>query len=88
MVSSKSGNSNANKDINLIELNPDQQGTVVRINAGRRAVQRLSGLGIVPGTTIKKLSQAPFRGPVQIQVRGSRLALGRGLALKIIVQIS
>ncbi|MBD3353071.1 MAG: ferrous iron transport protein A [Candidatus Lokiarchaeota archaeon] len=65
---------------------PKVSGVVVQVNAGRRAVQRLSGLGITPGTEITKMSQAPFRGPVQISVRGSRLALGRGLAHKIIIR--
>jgi len=59
--------------------------TVVSINSGLRAKQRLSQLGIVPGVKIVKKKSAPFRGPVQIDVRGSSLVLGRGLAAKIIV---
>ena len=49
-------------------------------------VQRLSGLGIVPGTTVRILSGAPFHGPLQIEVRGTRIVLGRGLAAKILVR--
>lgn len=59
---------------------------VVQVQSGVRAAQRLSELGILPGTTIRKISQAPFRGPLQIEVRGTRLAIGRGIAQKIMVK--
>ena len=58
---------------------------VAHIRAGFKATQRLSGMGITPGTEIQVLSQAPFRGPIQILVRGTRLAIGYGLAMKIFV---
>ena len=58
---------------------------VLSVNAGRGAKQRLANLGIVPGVTIVKKKSAPFRGPVNIEVRGTSLVLGRGLAAKIVV---
>ena len=70
--------------LNDLELN--DEATVLQIQAGFRATQRLSGMGITPGVIIKKISQAPFHGPIQILVRGSRLALGQGLAHKIFLQ--
>ena len=73
------------EEISLVNLADDKTGNVQRIVAGRNAVMRLSGLGITPGTVIKRLSSAPFRGPIQIEVRGTRLAIGRGLASKIII---
>jgi hypothetical protein len=33
------------------------------------------------------VERAPFRGPVLVEVNGSRLALGRGIASKIRVEI-
>ncbi len=71
--------------VTLAELYLNDTARVEEIHAGQRATQRLSGMGITPGTKIKVLSQAPFRGPVQIEVRGTRLALGQGLVRKIIV---
>ena len=59
--------------------------TVVSVNAGMGAKSRLADLGIVPGTKIIKRKAAPFNGPVEIDVKGSSLVIGRGLALKIIV---
>ncbi len=75
-----------NPTFSLIDLHNEELGEVVHINAGCRATQRLSGLGITPGTVIKRLSSAPFRGPIQIEVRKTRLAIGRGLASKIFLK--
>ncbi|MBD3255622.1 MAG: hypothetical protein GF383_11055 [Candidatus Lokiarchaeota archaeon] len=59
--------------------------TVIGVNAGFGAKRRLANLGIVPGTEIVKTKEAPFRGPVEISVKGSSLVLGRGIASKIII---
>ena len=55
------------------------------VNAGRGAKMRLAHLGIVPGVKIIKKKSAPFRGPINIIVKGTSLVLGRGLASKILV---
>ena len=67
----------------LENLTKNQTGIVDYINAGFRATQRLTGLGITPGTKITMISSAPFGGPIQIALRGTKLAIGRGLARKI-----
>ncbi len=72
-------------EIPLINIPFNAIVSVVHIRAGFKATQRLSGMGITPGTQIKVISQAPFRGPIQIIVRGTRLAIGYGLAMKIFV---
>lgn len=58
---------------------------VLRVNAGYHAKRRLACLGIIPGVIIVKKKAAPFRGPIEIMVKGTSLVLGRGLASKIIV---
>jgi len=49
--------------------------------------KRLMDLGITPGTKITVVKSAPFHGPVEVLVRGSRLALGRGMADRILVEV-
>jgi Fe2+ transport system protein FeoA len=44
-------------------------------------------MGLTKGTSIKVLNAAPFQGPVEIEVRGSTLAIGRGLASKVFIEI-
>jgi Fe2+ transport system protein FeoA len=58
---------------------------VMGVNAGHGAKKRLAHLGIVPGEKIIKKKSAPFRGPINIIVKGTSLVLGRGLASKILV---
>ncbi|TXT67338.1 MAG: putative Fe2+ transport system protein, subunit A [Promethearchaeota archaeon] len=59
---------------------------VVSVNAGLGAKKRLCDLGIVPGTKITKTRSGILRGPVQVDVKGSKIVLGRGLAAKVIVK--
>lgn len=72
--------------INLIDLKENEKATIVSINAGWRATKRLADLGLTPNTQIKVINKAPFWGPIEIKVRGSKLVLGRGLASKILVK--
>ena len=52
-----------------------------------RCRKRLTDLGLTPGTKVTVIQAAPFNGPLEITVRGSRLAIGRGMANKIFVDV-
>ena len=52
-----------------------------------RFVKRLTDLGLTPGTKVTVVKSAPFNGPVEVCVRGSRLAIGRGMASRILVDV-
>ncbi len=57
---------------------------VVAIRGGRGLQRRLADMGLTPGVPVRVVnSQKP--GPVVIEIRGSRLALGRGAAHHIMV---
>jgi ferrous iron transport protein A len=60
---------------------------VIMIDGGHRVRAHLQTLGIHIGDWLTVVERAPFRGPVLIEVNGSRLALGRGIASKIRVEI-
>lgn len=77
----------ADKNISLIELQDGQSGIIISLNGGRNMTKRLADLGIRPGSVIKVLRRSLFAGPVQIEVSGSRLVIGRGLASKIFVDL-
>lgn len=69
----------------LTALSPGQSGVVFQILGGRGKVQRLIDLGLVPGTRITVIRSAAFGGPIEISVRGTNLAIGRGIASRILV---
>ncbi len=56
------------------------------VNSGGNAKNRLANLGIIPGSKIIKKKIAPLKGPLEIEIKGSKLIIGRGLASKILVK--
>jgi Fe2+ transport system protein FeoA len=52
-----------------------------------RCLKRLTDLGLTPGTTVTVVKSAPFNGPLEVRFRGSRLAIGRGMAHRILVEV-
>ena len=49
--------------------------------------KRLEDMGLTPGTRVTVVKSAPFHGPLEVYVRGSRLALGKGMADRIFVEV-
>jgi Fe2+ transport system protein FeoA len=49
--------------------------------------RRLLDMGLTPGTKVVVVKSSPFGGPLEVQVRGSRLAIGRGVAERIYVKV-
>ncbi|AEA34362.1 FeoA family protein [Hippea maritima] len=58
---------------------------VASIDGGCIAKDRILKLGIIPGSTITIKRKAPLRGPFMVEVNGSDVVLGRGIASKIAI---
>lgn len=71
----------------LPELKKGVRGRVRQITGGMQAAKRLHALGIIPGKEIVKVSEMPLHGPVVVNVEQTRVALGFGLAKKIVVEV-
>jgi len=64
---------------------PGEVVTLVAVNAGFGLKRRLADMGLNPGVSLRVIhSQLP--GPIIIDLRGSRVALGRGMAQRIMVK--
>lgn len=81
----------------LTALRAGETGSIVSIGTdlgrgrwgrSRGFVKRLMDMGLTPGTEVTVARSAPFRGPVEVLIRGARLALGRGMAERIRVKRS
>jgi len=59
-------------------------GSILEVRGRKKMVQKLSDLGMVPSTKIKVIKSNP-PGPMLVEVRKTRIALGRGFAMKIMV---
>jgi Fe2+ transport system protein FeoA len=69
----------------LSRIDPGEEVTLIDIDGGRGIRSKLYSMGLVPGITLKILSRNGS-GPVMIAVKDSRLAIGCGMAEKIIVE--
>lgn len=70
----------------LIQVQNGQTVKIVRFTGGIGLEHKLRQLGIVPGDSARVLRHAPFGGPVLVEVEGRSVALGRGVASKVIVE--
>jgi len=75
------------KQIALTKMQRGQSGRVVQMQGGHGMFNRLSALGIMPGKKITKISSMLMRGPVTIEVDRVQVAIGFGMAKRIIVEL-
>ncbi len=75
-----------NEQLTLAEMRTGQTGTVVGVLGGHGLIRRLDALGIRPGRKVTKISSTLFRGPVILRVDNTQVAVGFGMARKIIVE--
>ena len=73
-------------DCSLSDLGPGQSGRVRRIEGQPSARQRLQEMGLVCGTPVQFVRQAPLGDPIEIRVRGYNLSLRRQEAEAVIVE--
>ena len=69
----------------LSNLAPGEVGTVVDLGGGREIASRLAVLGLAPGGEVTVV-QNYGHGPVIVLARSTRIALGRGQAMKVQVR--
>ena len=75
------------KLVTLRQMQSGQSGKVAQVQGGHGLVSRLNALGIRPNKRITKVSSMLMRGPVTIQLDSTQIAIGFGMANKIIVEL-
>ena len=75
---------NSNERIPLNTLTPGEIGVVRELAGGRGFMSRLATLGFTPGAKLTMV-QNFGHGPLIVNIRGTRIALGRGEAAKVVV---
>ena len=69
----------------LSSIDPEKEVTLIAITAGKGIRSKLYSMGLVPGVKLTVLNRNGT-GPVMVAVKDSRLAIGHGMAEKIIVE--
>jgi ferrous iron transport protein A len=75
------------KQLTLAQMQNGQSGIVVEILGRRGMASHLNALGIRPSKRITKVSSMFMRGPVTIQVDRTQVAIGFGMARRVIVEL-
>lgn len=60
---------------------------MVEVQGGWGLRQRLCEMGILPGQVVTMANSSLWRGPVRVQVNSCEVALGRGVAMKVTVEV-
>jgi ferrous iron transport protein A len=73
--------------IPLANMEINREGIIYKLEGEAGFQARLQALNIRIGKRIKKISTNPFRGPIVVEVDSSRVAIGYGMAQKVMVDI-
>ncbi|WP_048190816.1 metal-dependent transcriptional regulator [Methanobacterium sp. SMA-27] len=73
--------------IPIMELKNHQQGKVSFIRGDYKVIRRLLDMGITIGAFISVIKIAPLSCPVEVAIRGSKLAIGRDIACNVFVEL-
>lgn len=73
-------------DIQLLQLSTGKAALIKQIDGGYGLKRRLTSLGIMAGQTVRRVGSGPFNGPVVVEVNRARVAIGKGMAMQVVVE--
>jgi DtxR family Mn-dependent transcriptional regulator len=74
------------KIVPITDLKPCQKGIIAFLRGSKKVIQRLSDLGLTPGTEVTLRRKTPMAGPIEVCVRRTSLAVGHDIADNIFVE--
>jgi ferrous iron transport protein A len=69
----------------LVMVKPGESAHIAGVEGGRHLRARLAAMGLNPGALVRVVANS-LHGPFIVALGDTRLALGRGMAHKILVQ--
>lgn len=73
--------------MDLTQVKEGEKYRVLEIQSGLMVFKKLDNLGIRKGVEIIKVSSQLAKGPVVVQIGNTQIAIGYGMAKKIIVEL-
>jgi len=73
--------------VDLTQMEPGETGIVKEIQGGHGLMRRLQSMGLRPQKQITKVSSHFWRGPQTVEVDNIQIAVGFGMARKILVEV-
>jgi len=75
------------RTVSLAEMKEGREGIVRELAGGLAFTRKLEAMGLRLGTKVMKTSGSPLRGPVTVRAGNMQLALGYGMASRVMVEI-
>ena len=72
----------------LLDVKTGSSVRILSLEGGAGLQDKLTQHGLYPGDCVRVLRTAPMGGPLLVDVQGREIALGRGVARKILVEES
>ena len=69
----------------LTQIKKGESVNVVEINGGQKFRDKIDAMGLRVGSRIIKISAQVLSGPITIKIGNTKLAIGHGMAKKILV---
>lgn len=73
--------------MNLLDLPKGKPAKIIDYRGGKNIDFKLRQLGLSPGRIVKVLRYAPMGGPLMLDIEGRSIALGRGIAARVEVEV-
>ena len=81
------GNMNSDeRGVPLTSLLPGEEAKIVALGHGKGRQHHFRTMGLIEGKIVKVIAAQPARGPLVIEVEGTQIAVGRGMAQHILIQ--
>jgi ferrous iron transport protein A len=74
-------------EIPLIQLKTGQRAKILRLEGGPGFQRNVRSRGIREGKALEVVTKHPIGGPIVIEIDGRETAIGRGMAMRIIVEV-
>jgi len=74
--------------VSLVSMKSGESGIVVELLGGHGLINRLNALGIRLCKKITKVNSMLMRGPIIVDVDSMKIAVGYGMAKKIVVEVA
>ncbi|GFO96237.1 FeoA family protein [groundwater metagenome] len=71
----------------LTDLQPEQKARILRLEGGYGFQRNLRTRGIREGKIVEVITRQPIGGPIVISIEDREIAIGRGMASRVIVEV-
>ena len=74
-------------EIPLTHLKAGQKAKILRLEGGPGFQRNIRSRGLREGKVLEVVTKHPIGGPIVIEIDGRETAIGRGMAMRIIVEV-